>query len=209
MKSRSSENTTEQKRQKGSSGPARSRGGKSRYGHPYRIKPSDAPERAEASLLKNARASYVTLVELVKLSGALKRSGDLFFRSQGITQAQFNLLMVLKNAPASGCTQTELCKQLLVHGANMTALVRKLSGRKLIARDTDPHDTRVWLVSITEKGKQLLREVEQSYFRVVDRVMGIHSSKELAQLLRQLQQTQEALEDETRRAAEERSNRRK
>ncbi len=111
------------------------------------------------------------MLALVKLAGVLKKAGDRFFRSYDITQSQFNVLMVLKYQMPDGCTQTELCRRMLVKGANMTGLVRRLEARDLLVRDPDPEDERAWLVRISRKGRKLLQLVEPVYYRKIDHIM--------------------------------------
>jgi DNA-binding MarR family transcriptional regulator len=137
--------------------------------------------------------SYQALLALVKLAGVLRKAGDRFFRGYGLTQSQFNILMVLRHTASEGCTQTELCRHLLVRGANMTGLVRRLEARGLIARDVDPADERVWIVRLTARGKRLLDRVEPEYYRRIDGVMGVHSEAELRRFSVQLERTREAL----------------
>lgn len=132
----------------------------------------------------------------MKLAGVLRKAGDRFFRAYGLTQCQFNILMVLRHVTPSGCSQTELCRQLLVRGANMTGLMRRLEARGLLRREPDPRDERVWKVRISGKGRETLRRVEGAYYRKIDRIMQVHSEKDLDRLSEQLRRTQEAISRE-------------
>lgn len=137
---------------------------------------------------------YQVMLSLVKIAGLLQKAGDRFFREFGLTQAQFNILIVLKYQRPDGCTQTELCAHMLVKGANMTGLVRRMIRDGLVTRDHHPTDERAWIVRLSRKGRQLLAEVEPEYYARVKALMGVHSSRELAQLAAQLEKTREALD---------------
>ena len=55
------------------------------------------------------RKSYQLLMDIVRLGGLLQKTGNEFFRGRGLTQAQFNTLMVLMYTRPMGCRQNELC----------------------------------------------------------------------------------------------------
>ena len=139
------------------------------------------------------RRSYAALLSLVKLAGLLRKAGDRFFRSYGLTQSQFNVLMVLSHQTPRGCRQCELARRLLVRAANTTELVRRLAARGWIEREDDPADERAWRVRITEAGRGILRRVEAAYYRQIDRIMQVHSEKELSRFSAQLERTQEVI----------------
>ena len=142
---------------------------------------------------RHGQASYQAFLAVIKLAGVLRKAGDRFFRTYGLTQSQFNILMVLNYGHPRGCTQTEVCHQLLVRPANMTVLMRRLEANGLVDRAADPADERAWKVTISPQGRKLLQTVEPGYHRTVDRIMGAHSDRALKTLFRQLERTQEAI----------------
>ncbi len=133
------------------------------------------------------------MIALVKLAGVLRKAGDRFLRAYSLSQTQFNVLMVLRYEVPEGCTQSELCRRLLVKGANMTGLMRRMEARRLLVREADPDDERAWRVRVTEKGRKLLQRVESIYYRRIDRIMAVHSKLDLERFARGLSKTQEAL----------------
>ena len=143
------------------------------------------------------RFSYQVMLALVKLAGVLRKAGDRFFRAYGLTQSQFNVLMVLKYRAPEGCTQTELCRRMLVKGANMTGLVRRLEAHGFIVRDPNPNDERAWLVRLTGRGRRVLQDVEPVYYRKIDGIMSVQSERELKRFFNQLERTQRALGQES------------
>jgi DNA-binding MarR family transcriptional regulator len=138
-------------------------------------------------------SSYQALLALVKLGGVLRKAGDRYLGAYGLTQCQFNVLMVLKHHYPAGCTQTELCRRLLVNGSNMTTLVRRVEARGLIRRGGDPDDERAWRVELTDKGARLFQQVERVYYRWIASIMAVHSDRERKRLFRQLERTREAI----------------
>ena len=125
------------------------------------------------------RKSYQLLMDLVRLGGLLQKTGNEFFRGRGLTQAQFNTLMVLMYTRPMGCRQNELCELLLVKPANVTGLVGRLHERGLVTRKVDSSDERARLVSISAKGRKLIRKVEPDYYGEIDKIMAVLRNPEV------------------------------
>lgn len=130
---------------------------------------------------------------LVRVSSLLRKAGDHFFAGHGLTQAQFNVLMVLKYDAPGGCTQQAIGELLLVNAADVTGLVKRMLGQELVVRENHPSDERAWIVRLSAKGKETLARVEPAYYAAVNRVMSTHTPRELALLQRLLERTQTAL----------------
>ncbi len=145
-------------------------------------------------LKKYDSPGYGALLALVKVGGMLRKAGDRFFKDYGLTQCQFNVLMVLQYVEGGGCAQKELCQQLLVKGANMTTLLQRMQALGLIARKESREDERHKIVSLTPKGRRLLKRVEKVYYKLVEEVMSVHSLAGLKRFTRQLEETLESIE---------------
>ncbi len=126
--------------------------------------------------------SYQTLMDLIRLGGLLHKAGNEFFRDRGLTQAQFNTLMVLRYTRPMGCRQNEICELLLVKPANVTGLVGRLQERGLVSRKVDSSDERARLVSISAKGQKLLKKVEPEYYAQIEDLMSVLSGTEAREL---------------------------
>ncbi len=103
--------------------------------------------------------------------------------------------MVLAYPCDEGCTQAELCERLLVKGANMTSLVRRMERDGLIVRSAHPSDERAWWVTLSARGAELLTRVEPDYYRQVQRLMKVHSAQDLAWFSERLECMRVALSD--------------
>lgn len=139
---------------------------------------------------------YGAFLDLVRLASLLRKAGDRFFRKRGITQAQFNVLMLLKHEAPSGCSQNQLCKMLLVEPADVTGLIRRMLRTSLLTREDHPKDERAWVIRISREGRALLDRVEPSYYQKVVAMMGAFKPSQLKELSALFRKTQEALRDE-------------
>ena len=137
--------------------------------------------------------SYQTLMELVKTTALLKKAGDRFFKEHGLTQSQFNVLMVLKYDTPQGCTQSELSRRMLVNRADMSGLVRRMEKQELVKRVDVPHDERAWTVKVSRQGKTVLEKIEPVYYAKVRSLMSVHTDRGSLAFSESLKRTQEGI----------------
>jgi MarR family transcriptional regulator for hemolysin len=87
--------------------------------------------------------------------GALERR----LRARGLTAAGWSAMAAVA-ASAAAPSQRELARQLGVDGATLVATIDRLAAAGLVERMPSPHDRRVKLVVLTERGRELAHEVE-------------------------------------------------
>ena len=78
----------------------------------------------------------------------------------GLRTVDFSILSLLIHNP--GITSRQLCATLGILPPNLVAMVGALEKRKLIARSPHPRDGRAMSLHLTEAGKALVREAEQT-----------------------------------------------
>ena len=66
-------------------------------------------------------------------------------------------------SPHDGLTHTEVAENLCVQPATLTKMLDRLVKTGLVQRKMDPDDQRVSRVYLTEKGRQLLKPIEQAW----------------------------------------------
>ena len=119
-------------------------------------------------------------------TGALIRKwGTDFLGRFGLTDVQFNLMMILKHqGEKEDLSQARLSEMMLVNRANITGLVDRLEKAGLVKRVGDPKDRRTNLIILTGKGRQLINKVDPLYGRELHRIMKVLSAAEVKQLIR-------------------------
>jgi DNA-binding MarR family transcriptional regulator len=75
----------------------------------------------------------------------------------GLTPAHTGALRVI--AASAGCSQQEVAERLGMFPSRFVALVDELQDRRLVQRLENPRDRRVYLLQLTEQGKQVLQSV--------------------------------------------------
>ncbi|MCC5847271.1 MAG: MarR family transcriptional regulator [Verrucomicrobia bacterium] len=91
---------------------------------------------------------------------------DADLRQQRVTAAQFNALLVLRDAGEEGLKMGEIGERLVVTKSNVTGLVDRLERQKLVCRTERP-DRRATSVGITPSGLSLLQDVIPRHQRLL------------------------------------------
>ncbi|MDX1471326.1 MAG: MarR family transcriptional regulator [Flavobacteriaceae bacterium] len=81
-----------------------------------------------------------------------------FFKPFGISPQQYNILRILKGA--NGPLKVQTIKERMIERApNATRLMDKLTSKNLIERVDCPADRRIVHIEITDKGRELLKDI--------------------------------------------------
>ena len=99
------------------------------------------------------------MVAIVKASEAYKKDADSIFRNYGLTFSKYNVLRILSNSPGGKNTISITSRIMLVSGANMTGIAKRLEKDGFIIRRSDTSDERVTLLEITPKGRQAIKNI--------------------------------------------------
>lgn len=88
-----------------------------------------------------------------------------------ITLPQFDVLAALARKDA-GITMTELSRMLIVSNGNVTGIVDRLVGDRLVARQPAPGDRRSFLVRLTPKGRTEFAVVARAHQQWIDKMLS-------------------------------------
>lgn len=112
----------------------------------------------------------------------LKKEAKRFFRSSLNSDAQFNILMILKYSDTLQ-TQNDLSQKLLVDKSNITGLVDRMEQMNLIRRNAVAGDRRSYHITLTDKGREIIDELDTKYEARVARIMAEFTPEENQQLI--------------------------
>jgi DNA-binding MarR family transcriptional regulator len=137
---------------------------------------------------------HEALLNVVLTGALLAKEGDRLLRPFGLTDSQFNVLMLLKHQnPDDGHDQTRLGEMLLVNRSNVTGLIDRMERAGWVTRTDDPSDRRVKRVRLTDAGHTVLRRAEKVYRGRLREVMGILKESENKDLCRMLERVRRQL----------------
>src|SRR5690349_7054749 len=109
--------------------------------------PFDAPEQE-------------VFLNLARTADCLQQAFAKLFKERGISQAQYNVLRILRGA-GTELPCLEIAGRMISHLPDITRLVARLEAAGLVERSRIPSDRRVVLVKVTTKGLTLLEELDQ------------------------------------------------
>lgn len=104
-----------------------------------------------------------------------------FFKAYGITAAQFNVLRILRGQYPNPSTVNLIIDRMLDRMSNASRIVDKLEGKGLVIRKQCPNDRRAVDVLISEKGLELLRDLDVT-MEAYEQKLNKLSEEEAAQL---------------------------
>lgn len=100
----------------------------------------------------------------------------LFFEKEGITSQQFNILRILRGA-GKPISTLQIRQRMLDKMSDTSRIVDRLLLKELVQKDTCPNDKRLVDVSITEKGRKLLDQMD-NYNKDMDAILDNLSETE-------------------------------
>jgi MarR family transcriptional regulator, lower aerobic nicotinate degradation pathway regulator len=103
------------------------------------------------------RRSMDALRRIVQAIRVASRAAE---RDFGLSGAQLFVLQRL--AEAKSASVNELARRTLTHQSSVSVVLQRLVEKKLVQRDTSPADGRQVVLSLTPKGKQLVRKSPQA-----------------------------------------------
>jgi DNA-binding MarR family transcriptional regulator len=99
------------------------------------------------------------LMAIVRAAEFFKRSHSSVFKNFGLSFPQYNVLRVLEASKNGQNKISDVSRIMLVQGANITGIAKRLAKDGFIVKKSDPRDDRVTILEITPKGKKALQKI--------------------------------------------------
>lgn len=109
------------------------------------------------------------MMAIVRVAESFKKDAGAIFKEFGLTFPQYNALRVLDASSEGRNTITNICRVMLVSGANMTGIVKRLDKNGFLVRKKDPADDRISVLQITPKGRRTLKKIAGEKDRHIQR----------------------------------------
>ena len=109
------------------------------------------------------------------------------FREYGITAPQYNILRILRGEGAP-LPSLEVAARMITAVPGITRLIDRLEDAKLVSRERDSKDRRVWHVGLTKSGEKLVDKLNQPNLELESslcRGLTVNQCRQLADLLEQ------------------------
>ena len=131
---------------------------------------------------------HETLLNIIVTANLLIKEAQKLFRPYGLTDAQFDVLMILETQSENGTlNQTELGHMLLVNRSNVTGLVDRMEQAGWVRRMPDGEDRRINLVVMTEAGREILDSTKNVYIKRIEEITSVLSDNKKNLLIEMLE----------------------
>ena len=104
---------------------------------------------------------HKSIINLHFTSSWLGEKQHAFFKTFGITSAQFNVLRILRGQHPKPSTINLIIERMIDRMSNASRIVDKLERKGLVIRKQCPNDRRAVDVIISEKGLTLLSQIDE------------------------------------------------
>jgi DNA-binding MarR family transcriptional regulator len=134
------------------------------------------------SYKNDASPNEKLMLTIVRLSEQYKKDCSVIFNHYGLTFPQYNVMRILDGSENGQNTISRVSNLMLVSGANMTGIAKRLERDGFLTRKGIPEDERVTLLEITSKGKQTLKSIEMDRDELIDRYLSDYGEETKLQL---------------------------
>ena len=101
-----------------------------------------------------------TVINLIYTANWLKEKTHTFFKDYDLSSEQYNVLRILRGQKGNPANLSTIQERMLNKMSNTTRLVDKLLKKDLVTRQTCPSNRRKIEIFITQKGLDLLMELD-------------------------------------------------
>ena len=122
------------------------------------------------------------LINILYTANWITSKQNTFFKPFGISPQQYNILRILNGAKKPLKVQT-IKERMIDRAPNATRLMDKLCAKKLIERLSCDTDRRIVHIEITNKGKQLLKNISNDFNDDLIKKLSENDAKHLSDLL--------------------------
>jgi DNA-binding MarR family transcriptional regulator len=136
------------------------------------------------------QAQFETYAAVITAAEQLQRGLVELLKHEDLSQAQYNVLRVLRGAGPERLTCGEVGGKLIRHDPDVTRLMDRLERRTLIARTRDTGDRRIVRTRITDKGLRTLARLDAPVDALHEQQFGHMDEGQLADLTRLLAEAQ-------------------
>ena len=113
-------------------------------------------------------------------------------RPYGLTQPQYNILRILKGSYPNGLSVLDIKSRMIDRSSNVSRLVEKLREQGFAERTANEDDRRMVVVTITEKGLEMVAEIGELVLGATETLPGQQLTEtELTQLAELLDKIRE------------------
>jgi DNA-binding MarR family transcriptional regulator len=127
------------------------------------------------------------LLNMMRTTDCLERAFQKVSRRWGVTATQYNVLRILRGAQPHGLTCSAIGDRMITAEPDITRLLGRMKAVKLIRQQRDRQDRRVLWTHISQKGLELLRQMDPVVQQLPKDLLGHLTRSDVEELIRLLE----------------------
>jgi DNA-binding MarR family transcriptional regulator len=132
-------------------------------------------------------------LNILRTADTLKRGLEVVLKRHGITSAQYNVLRILRGAGERGLHCGGIAERMITAEPDVTRLLTRMQRLGLLTRRRGGSDRRVVMAFATQRGLQLLDELEEPLREMQQRQFALLSDGEIDALIGGLEKVRESV----------------
>lgn len=126
--------------------------------------------------------NHEAVMSILWTASVLKKNSKFIFADHLASDAQFNILSLLRDSPED-LSQNDLSRLLLVDKSNITGLIDRLEKMKFIKRMKVDGDRRKYHIHLTDAGRKVVEELDVMYMDKINTLTEDFTEEEFDQLI--------------------------
>jgi MarR family 2-MHQ and catechol resistance regulon transcriptional repressor len=126
------------------------------------------------------RLALLTYGRVMRAANTLRNFASRQLSETGLTLTQFAVLEALYHV--GPMSLTEVARKILTTGGNLTMVVGNLEKQGLVKRKCSAEDARVYVLTLTAKGKRLIETIFPEHARAITKQIEVLLPKEQKKL---------------------------
>lgn len=127
-------------------------------------------------LIRENQLTLSTLVVFTRAEHTIHKKELEIVKEAGLTPAQFGVLEALYNK--GDLRICELIEKILTTSGNITVVIKNLEKEGLIKKSPDPEDKRSCIISLTEKGKDVIENILPNHIKNIKGIFEVLTDEE-------------------------------
>lgn len=127
-------------------------------------------------LIKENELALSTLVVFTRAEHTIHKKEIQTVKESGLTAAQFGVLEALYSK--GDLRIHELIEKILTTSGNITVVIKNLEKDGLIIKKSDVRDKRSCIISLTDKGKEVIENILPGHIKNIGDIFGILTDEE-------------------------------
>lgn len=123
------------------------------------------------------------LIAIIRVSESYKKESTKIFNKYNLSFSKYTILRLLESSENRQNTFSNLSKLMLVSGANITPMAKRLEKDGLITKLNDHKDERLTFLKITQKGIETIENIANEKDHLIDKYLCEFSEEKKKDLL--------------------------